>query len=88
METAKQQWAELDGYAVAHGMGYLQDLPLDRFTNFVWWRLTENRDDKDIEALKAKLWQPALGQVVDDPRSPWSQANERKSLQAFKRGVS
>ena len=87
METAQTNWAELDGYAVAHSMGYLQELPLSRFANFVWYMLTHNSEEKEVEKLRAKLWQPEPGQVVTDPRSPWSAENEAASLSAFKRGM-
>lgn len=87
METARENWAELDGYAVAHGLGYLQELPLDRFFNFVWHMFTRNADAKDLAQLKARLWKPDPGQVVTDPRSPWYSKNEGKSLSDFKRGL-
>lgn len=87
METARQNWAELDGYAVAHGMGFLQDLPLNRFVNFVWYILTKDASEQDRERLRARLWQPPKGLVVNDPRSPWSAGNESGALSAFKRGM-
>ena len=80
-------WADLDGYAVAHNMGYLQELPLDRFTNFVWHMLTRNSESREVETLRAKLWQPPKGEIVTDARSPWSSKNEGESFSAFKRGM-
>jgi len=72
---------------VAHGLGYLQELPVDRFADFVWFMLNRNREKRDVAVLRAKLWQPAVGEVVSDPRSPWSRENEAGSLAAFKRGL-
>lgn len=87
METAKKHWAELDGYAVAHGIGYLQELPLDRFANFVWYMLTKEREPRDVEKIRAQLWQPKVGEVVTDPRSPWYSGSESNSLSALKRSL-
>lgn len=87
METAQTIWADLDGYAVAHTMGYLQDLPVSRFANFVWYMLIKDADEQDREKLRARLWQPEKGTVVTDPRSPWSSENERAAFGALKRGM-
>ncbi|UDL16227.1 hypothetical protein SEA_KOZIE_31 [Microbacterium phage Kozie] len=70
----------MDGYAVAHGVGDLRELPLERFVNFIWWLWTRNGDEKDRAKFRARLWQPPKGQAVTDRRSPWSPENEAKAF--------
>jgi hypothetical protein len=65
-------------------MGWLQEMPLERFANFVWYMLTRNAEADDAAALKARLWQPPIGAVVDDPRSPWSPEAEGNAMSALK----
>lgn len=84
---AVESWPTLDGYAAAHGMPSLFDLPLDRFLNFVWWMATRNSSATDIEKLRARLWRPPKGQAVTDSRSPWSPQNEQKGFSALKTGL-
>jgi hypothetical protein len=85
--TALDRWPELDGYAVAHNMPYLQELPVDRFANFVYWYFTRERDKEDVAKFDALLWMPEKGQVVVDDRSPWSAENEKKGFSAFARQI-
>jgi hypothetical protein len=59
-------------------------MDLARFANFVWWMLTNNADEKDKDKLRAQLWRPARGTIVNDPRSPWSSQNEGNSFAALK----
>lgn len=68
-------------------MGYLQYLPIDRFANFVWWMLTRERSKEDIDKLNAQLWQPEKGEVVTDPRSPWSPEAEGNAFAALKNSM-
>jgi len=68
-------------------MGYLQELPLERFCNFVWYIFTKDAEKRDVDKLRARLWQPPKGTVVTDERSPWAAKNEKDSLSAFKRGI-
>jgi hypothetical protein len=85
--TAVGHWDEFDGYAVAHNMPPLEELPLARFCSFVWWRLVEGRDSKDIAKIKADLWRPPPEAKLEDKldkRSPWSPENENKALGALK----
>lgn len=72
---------------MAHGLDYLQEMPLDRFCNFIWWMLTKDGQESDRAKLKAKLWKPPVGVAVTDPRSPWSPENERAALSQFKAQV-
>lgn len=76
------RWEELDGYAVAHGMPDLRDLPLGRLCNFAYWKFTENGDQQFIEKFRARLWMPPKG-VVPDARSPWAPQNETAGLAAL-----
>jgi len=84
---AVESWPTLDGYAAAHGMPSLFDLPLDRFLNFVWYMATRNLEASGIEKLRARLWRPPKGQAVTDSRSPWAPQNEQKGFAALKAGL-
>ena len=78
----------MDGFAVAHGMPDLRVLPLERFSNFVWYMLTRNaRSEAEVGKMKAKLWQPPAGEKPD-PRSPWSPENEMRAFAALKAQLS
>lgn len=82
VSSALASWDELDGYAVAHNMGYLQLLPLDRFLNFTWHMLTRNADKKERTKIDAKLWAPPpeeRGKPIS-AKSPWSAENELKAF--------
>jgi hypothetical protein len=74
----------VDGYAVGHGLGDLRDLPIDRFTNFVWWLWTNNGSEQDKAKFKARLWMPPKGQAVTDKRSPWSPEAESAAFAGLK----
>jgi hypothetical protein len=87
--TAVGHWEEFDGYAVAHNMPPLEELPLERFCSFVWWRLLENRDAQEVAKLRAMLWRPPANPrearaALEDKRSPWNPENENKGLGALK----
>jgi len=80
--TALGHWEELDGFAVAHNMPPLEKLPLDRFCNFIYWRITDGADATELAKFRAQLWMPPRG-TQPDPRSPWSPENEKAALMAF-----
>lgn len=85
VQIAREHWADLDGYAVGHGVPDPRKLPLDRFCHWVWWMLSRNSSDSDREKLRAKIWRPPLN--LDHPieaRSPWSAENETKAFAAIK----
>ena len=85
VRTAVANWETLDGYAVAHGMGDLRLLDLDRFCNFVWYMLTRNADKKDTDSLRAKIWVPPPKSVAPIPKnSPWSAEAETAAFKAVK----
>jgi hypothetical protein len=85
VRTAVANWETLDGYAVAHGMGDLRLLELDRFCNYVWYMLTRNAEKKDIDSMRAKLWVPPPKSAAPIPRnSPWSAEAETAAFKAVK----
>jgi hypothetical protein len=89
--TAVSHWDEFDGYAVAHSMTALEELPLERFCSYVMWRLLDGRDAQEQQKLRAKLWRPPPGATkkdLQDKRSPWNPANENAALGAFKAQIS
>jgi hypothetical protein len=59
-------------------------MPLGQFTAFVWWMLTKDLDEKDTARALSRLWQPEVGEVVTDPRSPWYSENEGSAFTALK----
>ena len=88
-QIARQNWEDLDGYAVGHGMPPLTSLPLDRFCNWVWWMLTREANESDRQKIRAKIWRPPPEENKPiDPRSPWSAENEMKAFSALKAQLS
>lgn len=86
-KAAVENWADFDGYAVAHGMPDLRELPLDRFCSFVWHMLSRNADEQGVAKLRAKLWQPPKGEVITDTASPWHPDNEKAAFNSLKAGL-
>lgn len=68
-------------------MGYLEDMPLERFFSYVWYRLMENRDEQEVAKLRAQIWRPPpdldIAEATKDKRSPWNPENENKALGAL-----
>lgn len=81
---AVEHWRDIDGYAVGHGLGDLRDMPLDRFSNYLWWFFTRNQDEKGVNSLRTKLWRPVKPTDEIDKRSPWHPSNEMDALQSIK----
>lgn len=77
-------WQYVDGYAMGTGMGNLYEYPLDRLANFAWWMLIKDHEQKEVEKIKARLWQPPRGEVEIAPNSPWAPENEMKAFSAIK----
>jgi hypothetical protein len=82
VQTALANWMDFDGYAVAHGMPELAELPLPRFEAFIWHLLVRNADEKGAAKVKSQLWMPPKG-TAPDPRSPWAPENEQKAFGAL-----
>lgn len=76
-------YADIDGYAVGHGLPDLETLPLGRLTNFVWWLMAKDKSAADRAKLRGRIWLPPKGEVIT-PESPWSAQNETKAFGAFK----
>lgn len=84
-QVALQNWEDLDGYAVGHGMRSPKSLPVDRFCHWIWWMLTRNSEKQEREKLRAKIWQPPMNSTAPiDKRSPWSPENEGKAFAMLK----
>ena len=81
-----ENWVELDGYGVAHGVPDLASLPMSRALNFVWYMLIRNADTNEQAKLRAKLWMPPKG-VVPPPESPWSAENEMAAFRSLRAGL-
>ena len=61
-------------------------MPLDRFCNLVWyWSTKDMREQKDIEALRQRIWQPPKG--VEATKGPWSREEEMASFAAVMRAT-
>lgn len=65
-------------------MADLRTLPLDRFSNFVYYMATRNASATDVEKFRAKLWRPPAGEKVIDSRSPWAPENEKRGFASLK----
>jgi hypothetical protein len=83
--TALTEWAFIDGYAVSRGIDLIR-LPLDRFTNFIWWISTRNAEPPEVQKMRSKLWMPPKGEAPA-PQSPWSAENETAGFKALKASV-
>jgi hypothetical protein len=68
---------------VAHGVD-LRVLPLDRFCNFVWWAVTHEGAENEVQRFRARLWMPPPGTVVIPAKSPWSAENEMSAFGALR----
>ena len=83
--VAVDQWRDLDGYAVAHNMGRLSEMPLDRFTNFVWWWATREADQKERDRFERRLYQPPKGYA---PKvGPWSAEAETNAFASLRQSL-
>lgn len=80
------EWPFIDGFAVSIGVDLL-DLPLARFTNFIWWLMTKDGQKTEVEKLRAKLWMPPVGEVEIPKESPWSPEKETGAFAALKAGL-
>lgn len=83
--TALTEWAFFDGYAVSRGID-LARLPLDRFTNFIWWMSTHNAEQADVQKMRSRLWMPPKGEAPA-PESPWAADAETSAFKALKASV-
>lgn len=81
---AVEHWPDIDGYAVSRGLGRLEDMPLDRFANFVWWWVTHGADEKERDKFRIRLWRPPKGEVG---QGPWSAEAETKAFQGLKQAL-
>lgn len=88
LQIALNNWEDLNGWAVGHGVD-LKSKDIDDFCHFVWWMLTRNSDEPARAKLRAQIWRPPPpkpGKPTEriDPRSPWSPEKERAAALAFK----
>lgn len=82
---ALDNWEWVDGYAAGHNMGALEELPIDRFCNFMWWWATRNmEDEQDVEKLRGDLWQPPPNYDKPITKGPWSPEEETSAFAALK----
>lgn len=65
----------------------LDELPLSRFGSFIFWYLTKDAQEADIEKFKQKLWRPPPGEVIKDENHPWSARSEMKALGGLKQAL-
>lgn len=82
---AVEHWKDIDGFSVAHNMGRLSEMPLDRFTNFIWWWATKEADSKDREKFERRLYMPPKG--VAPTTGPWSAEAETAAFGALRQGL-
>lgn len=81
VESEKQ----IDGWAVAHNMPDLEDIPLRRLCNFIWWFVTRNAEKQaDVDKFERRLWMPPPGEVG---MGPWAAEAEQAGLLSLKKGL-
>ena len=66
-------------------MPNLRRAPWGRFQNFVWWWLTRNAEQADVQKMKARLWIPPKG---EEPKGVWSPEAETDAFNALQRSLS
>jgi hypothetical protein len=78
LAAALGNWYFFDGYAVAHGLGELGELELDRFVNLIRYLSTRNMNEDQLRTYELKLFRPPRrnGPAV----GPWSPAAETAAL--------
>ncbi len=82
---AAESWKDLDGYAVAHSMGRLMEMPISRFTNFVWWWATNGADQQGREKFERRLYMPPKG--VAPTTGPWTAEAESGAFSALRQSL-
>lgn len=59
-------------------------MTVDELCSFIWWKMTDQREQKDIDQLRIKLWQPPIDNAKPIPvKSPWSAESEMKAFAAL-----
>lgn len=60
-------------------------MTVDELCSFIWWKMTHNMEKQsEIDALRAKLWQPPPDNKAPIPvKSPWSADSEMKAFRGL-----
>lgn len=66
---------------MARGLPNLAQMDLMRMIQFVWWRVTKDKDHSEVEQFTARLWQPPPG---EEAKGPWAPEAETAGLSALK----
>lgn len=78
-----ENWYDVLGYFLAHGLDDPRDMPIDHVEAVLWYRATENAQDPTFpDKLKAALWRPPPGAVPEGPWAPEAEASAFASLKA------
>lgn len=74
---------DVEGYAIANGVGRITDLSISEFCSFMWYLIAQGHEDEtSLEKTKAKLWQPPKGTEVT--QGPWSKDAEKSGFDQLK----
>ena len=80
---ATDQWMDVEGYAIANGVGSLRNLTISEFCSFVWHMVSQGHEDEtSLEKTRARIWQPPKGKEAD--HGPWSREAEMQSFDNLK----
>ena len=80
---ATDNWMDVEGYAIANGVGSLRNLSISEFCSFIWYMIAQGHEDETaLEKTRAKIWQPPKGQEVN--HGHWSKEAEKRSFDALK----
>ena len=80
VDIALQNWRDLDGWSLTHGVGPLGELTLSRFASLVWHWATLDREPNDRLQIEARIWQPPPGVAG---RGVWSAEAEMAAFGAL-----
>src|SRR5690606_29722768 len=62
ISSAAGYWEAFDGWCASEGGGFQPfDLPLSRLCNVIYWFITKDRTQEDIDKIKAQLSEPIPG---------------------------
>lgn len=88
VHVGAERWSELNGYRVGNGATTsLMDTEVSDFTDYVWWYITRDADQAEVDKFKARLWRPPAGEAPD-PRSPWAPEQEMDTFKALQAALS
>lgn len=87
-QIALDNWIDVEGYAIANGVGRIANLSISEFCSFMWYMIAQGHEDQtSLDKTKAKLWQPPRGYGESKKKSandPWSKEAQMQGFNNLK----